>query len=71
MTKTTLTYYTRSYADRDIRCIYIGQIKNTIESLYESFRDGLSENIKVAIVKNKIVISDKYNEKIATVTFRK
>jgi len=71
MTKTTLTYYTRSYADRDIRCIYNGERKNTIESLYESFTTCLPKTIKVAIVKNKIVISDKYNEKIATVTFRK
>jgi hypothetical protein len=71
MTPTTLTYFTQSYIDRDIRCIYNGEIKNTIESLYQSFRTCLPENIKVAIVKNKIVISDKYNEKIATVTFRK
>ena len=58
------------YAERDIMCIYNGSVENTIESLYESFSKYLPEDIKVAIVKNKIIISE-YKEKIATVTFSK
>jgi hypothetical protein len=69
--KTKLTYLISSFAENDIKCIYNGNVKNTIESLYESFSNYLPETIKVAIVKNKIVISGKYNEKIATVTFSK
>lgn len=68
--KTRLTLLTRNYAERDIMCIYNGTVENTIESLYESFSKYLPENIKVAIVKNKIIITE-YKEKIATVTFSK